>query len=137
MDINHIMEVPADESDRHTLEEATKLWREARDLRLAADKKAADLKKTEEALKSWIISVFIKQSQEGVVFNGRCIGLTEGEVPTVSDRVAFKQYIFENDALELLQFRTSNSAIMERLNAGIKIPGIEMQPTYSLYDRKV
>ena len=137
MDINHILEVPAEESDRHTLEEATKLWRSYRDQRLEADRRAAELKKTEEALKSWVISVFIKQKQEGVVFDGRCIGLVEDEVPTVADRVAFKEYIMDHDALDLLQFRTANTAILERMGAGIKIPGVEMQPIYKLYDRKV
>lgn len=133
MDFNLI--APA-EATRQQTEQTIKDWRAKRAERLAADKVAEALKKDESAMKSWLISVFNVQKFEGMVIDGRITGVNPHDVHVVEDKIAFINYIYENEAIDMLQFRLSDGAIFEREEAGDEIPGVRKEEVYDLFDRK-
>lgn len=124
------------DADRYMAERVIQAWRDKRDDRLAADKVAARLKEQEVAMKQWLIAVFQEQKFEGMVIDQRITGLSEREVHEVENREEFVNYLIENRALDMLQFRISDPAIFAREDAGIKIPGVAIRTVYDLFDRK-
>jgi hypothetical protein len=111
-------------------------WRAKRDERLAADKVAATLKSDETKLRELIISSMLAQKYEGTVVGGRMTRTVMKLKPVVDDRAAFTQYIYDNHALDLLQFRISTGAIKDRKEAGEVIPGLGEMEEYELSDTK-
>jgi hypothetical protein len=128
--------VAPEEATRSQLEEAVTQWRNTREVRLAVEKEAALLKKEEDEIKNFIIAVSRAQKYEAVVIGGRMTSVTTKEQAICEDRPAFCKYILDNDALDLLQFRVSESAIKERVEAGIEVPGIGYIDVYQLSDKK-
>lgn len=124
------------EADRILVEQTIKAWRERRAERLAKEAEAKVLQKSETAMKSWLIEVFKAQHYEGMVIDQRITGLNTREVYTVTDREAVTQYIYDWQALDLLEFRVSQRAIQEREDIGQAVPGVELVETYDLFDRK-
>lgn len=128
---------PPEEATREPLEELIKWWRAKREERLAAEKMAAQIKKDEDAFKSFILEAFKKQKFEGMIIDGRTTGLTTKSVATVCDKEALVQHIISTKQLDLLQFRLSTGAVDERKEAGVSVPGTEYIDVYDLFDRKV
>lgn len=124
------------EATRDEINAAVVEWRDQREKRLAAEKVAAKLKEREDELKNFLIAAMTTQAYEGVVIGGRGTGVRTTEVPICEDRAAFDQYILDNRDLSLLQFRLATTAINERIEAGIALPGIAFIDKYDLYDRK-
>jgi hypothetical protein len=124
------------DADRYMAEKVIQAWRDKKVERLAADKKAAALKEQETAMKSWLIDVFSAQMFEGMLIDHRITGLSDREVHEVEDREAFVNYLIDNRALDMLQFRISDPAIFAREDMGIDIPGIKKRTVYDLFDRK-
>jgi hypothetical protein len=54
----------------------------------------------------------------------------------VQDKLAFVDYMIDQRALDMLQFRVCDSAIFLREDAGLVVPGVAKQTVYDLYDRK-
>jgi hypothetical protein len=129
-------DVDPSEADRQLTEETIKQWRDRRVERLALEAQANVLKKSEQAMKSWLIQVFQQQEYEGVVIGQRITGLATREVHSVTDKEAFVRYIYDWEAIDLLQFRVSEAAILEREDIGQPVPGTEVVEVYDLYDRK-
>ena len=128
--------IQPNEATRVEVEETIQAWRDQRAIRLAKEQEAAQLKKSETAMKSWLIEVFKAQQYEGMVINQRITGLSTKEVYTVLDKEAVTDYIYENQALDLLEFRISQRAIQEREDVGEIVPGLDLVETYDLFDRK-
>ena len=125
------------EADRTTTEDIIREWRRAREVRLAEQKIVDQLEKEEKVYKAWLIEVFQSQKYEGMVVDGRITGVADPkEIPVAEDRQAFQAYILETGQLDLLEFRISKSAVEERKNQGVEIPGLGFIETYNLYDRK-
>jgi hypothetical protein len=124
------------DADRYMAEKVIQAWRDKRDDRLAADKVAAALKEQETAMKMWLIDVFKEQKFEGMVIDHRITGLSDREVHEVEDREAFVNYLIENRALDMLQFRISDPAIFAREDVGVVVPGVKVRTIYDLFDRK-
>ncbi len=124
------------DAPRSLVEQTIVAWRDQRERRLALDKVAAAALKEETELKEWLIAVFRGQKFEGMVIGGRITGVSPKEVQVVEDREAFINFIYENKAIDLLQFRASQSAIDERIAEGIEVPGTRVEEVYGLYDRK-
>lgn len=124
------------EATREETEEVIKAWRVRREERYEADRVAKNLKEKENQLSSWLLEVFKQQKFEGMLIGGRITGLNAKSVPVVEDKEQFCKYILEEEALELLQFRISTSAIQEREENGVSVPGIEHIEVYDLFDRK-
>jgi len=125
------------EAERPAVESVIKAWRLKRAERLALSKEVDALQKEETAMKSWLINAFTSQQYEGMVIDQRFTGLTEREIHSVTDREALQEFILENDALDILQFRISDAAIFEREGAGIVVPGVQLVTIADLSDRKV
>lgn len=133
MDFNAIVPI---EATRVQTEEVIQLWRAKRAERLAADKVVEALKKDESAMKSWLISVFLAQKFEGMVIDGRITGVNPKEVHVVEDREALITYIYDHEAIDLLQFRLSDGAAFAREEDGETVPGLRKEEVYDLFDRK-
>ena len=133
---NVIHNVAPLDADRYMTEKVIQAWRDKRDDRLAADKVAARLKEQEVAMKQWLIAVFQEQRFEGIVIDHRITGLSDREVHEVENREEFVNYLIENRALDMLQFRISDPAIFAREDAGVKVPGVTVRTVYDLFDRK-
>jgi hypothetical protein len=100
--------------------------------RLALDKQAADVKKFEEELKSAIIA---KYKEQGITGMGGILGtvnMSKIEEPVAQDWLSIWGYIRENGEFELLHKRLTNTAVRERWDAGVEIPGVGKQDVYRL-----
>lgn len=128
---------PVMEAERTLVEKVIQMWRSKRAARLEANRVMEKLKEEETMYASWLQEVFRQQKLEGMLIDGRITGLTPSDTPVVSDKEAFQKYILENNALDLLQFRLSVAAVNERKENGVKVPGTEYIPIYSLFDKKV
>ena len=125
-----------EDATRQQIEAAIVEWRDIRQQRLDMDKIAAKLKEQEQKLKDFVISAMRLQVYDGVVIGGRVTRVTEKEVPIAGDRQEIEKYVYEHQALDILQFRLSSTAIAERMGAGETIPGVEFMSTYDLSDKK-
>lgn len=129
--------VPHLEAEREQIEAAVAQWRALRTERLAQEKVVAKLKEEELATKTWILDTMKAQQHEGVIIGGRVTGPSKREVHTVVDKEALINYIYEHSAIDLLQFRLSESAVNVREGDGLVVPGVDTVEVYDLFDRKV
>lgn len=127
---------PPAEAERGEIETVIQQWRHQRELRLGLQKTVDALHKDEQEMKSWLLEVFKSQKFEGMIIDQRVTGLVTREVHSVTDRAELTQYILDNAALELLQFRLAEGAIVEREADEGPIPGLELVEVYDLFDRK-
>ena len=123
-------------AERPLIEEAILEWRGLNTDRLDAEHEATALKEKETALKLWLVDVFNKQKLEGMLIGGRLTGCTSREVHNVTDRIALIDYIYDNRALDVLQFRITDAALFAREEEGEVIPGVSKVDVYGLFDRK-
>jgi len=121
---------------REEVTELIRLWRQARTARLEQDKIAAAYKDQEMLFKSDLIAAIQAQKYEGIVVDGRTTGVSTGMQAVVDDREALVNYILDARAIDLLQFRLSATAVRDREESGIKVPGIGYMEKYDLFDRK-
>lgn len=134
--MTHHLDVPATEATRQQAEEIIRAWRAKRAERLEADKVAAALKEDESAMKQWIIEVFRAQAFEGMVTDKRITGVATKKMAVVDDREVLIDYIYKNRAIDILQFRLSQTAIDERVDQWEAVPGIRTEEFLDIYDRK-
>lgn len=135
-DIKAILKTQVLAATREQAESVIKAWRDKRAVRLEANRIMEDLKKEEIAMSSWLLEVFKQQKFEGMLIGGRITGLTEKEVAAVSDKEALMEYIRKTGELDLLQFRLSTSAVDERKENDVLVPGTEYIIVHELFDRK-
>jgi len=97
----------------------------ARNLRLAADKDAKRLKSIEVEMKDRILGEMIEQ-QVGFAA-GMDIRVKRKTVnkPQAADWDQVYKYMVDNDAMDLVQKRLNATAVNDRFEDGITIPGIE------------
>lgn len=131
-----MIDTPPIEATRPQVEQAIVAWRAKRAERLEAQRLVDAMQKEESALKSWLIAVFKEQAYEGMVIESRITGLSTREVHSVVDRDALVNYIYENEAIDLLQFRLSESAVGAREEVGQTVPGLDIVEVYDIFDRK-
>ena len=96
----------------------------ARDLRLAADKEAKALKKTESTLKARVIDELIRNSATMVGGSTHRVTLQVKTKPQAEDWPLIYKYMKEKDAMDIVQRRLLGSAIDDRIEEGEEIPGI-------------
>jgi hypothetical protein len=100
--------------------------------RLALDKEAASLKETEDELHKTIVEKF---RAGGITAQGAGMGLlkmSEIVEPIAEDWIQVWGYIKEHDAWELVHKRITVTAVRERWENGIIIPGIGRMTKYKL-----
>ena len=96
----------------------------ARTVRLAADKQAKELKSVESRLKETILNVMFDQDvgfASGLKIRVKRQTKTKHKA---EDWGLFYEYVVANDAMDLLQKRLSDKAIVLRQEDDIVIPGI-------------
>lgn len=112
-------------------------WIGYQEQRLEKEREARELKKKEDHYKALLLEAYRAQGLEGQVVGGRVVGLSTREKVIVTDRAAYMEYVKENDAWELLEFRPSQFAILERELDGVTVPGTSKVEVYDLFNRKL
>jgi len=101
------------------------LYRELRDLRLQMEKETARVQKAEARVREHIIANLSKSSDTGAAGLKYRAQIVTKQRPTVSDFQAFGDFVMRNGRLDLLQRRINDKAVMEMLDAGEKVAGVE------------
>lgn len=107
---------------------------EVREVRLAMEKEAAAVKKRETEINDSIIRDLSKSDDTGAAGRFYRVQIKEKRVPKPEDWQQIHAYIRDNDRFDLLQKRVSDKAVMDMLEAGEEIPGMEtaLIPSVSL-----
>jgi hypothetical protein len=100
--------------------------------RIVKEKEAAEIQELEEDLKKTIISKFREGDIKAMGSTNGLVKMMKTEEPVANDWLAVWEYIRENDAFELLHRRLTNTAVKERWDAGIEIPGVGRTDVYKL-----
>jgi len=95
-----------------------------RGARLKLQKEVDALKADETALSAHIIDTLPKSQATGVAGKLARVSVVGKDVPQVQDWDAFYKYVTRTKQFDLLQRRLSDAAVMERLIANKKIPGV-------------
>ena len=107
-----------------TFGEAADRLYEVRQARYKAQKEVDRLQEEETRLKDWIIASMPKDTT-GVQGTKARVAVITRQVPQVKDWERFYKYVSRTRAWEMLQRRVASKAIMERWEAGKKVPGVE------------
>lgn len=105
---------------------------EARNTRLAADKKAKDLKTIEAKFADRITIELNGQGIRYAAGTVKRVKLTPHTKPKAEDWPKFYEYMREENAFDLLQKRLGEAAIMLRRDEGIVIPGLAFNQFFKL-----
>lgn len=100
--------------------------------RLAADKVAETLKAEATLIKLCLINAMKAADVKAIGGQTFSTALTQVDKPTVKDWPKFYEYIKANDAFELLERRVGSSAVEERWNDGVEVPGVDRFPVDKL-----
>jgi len=93
---------------------------------------AASLKESRIKLEQLIIEDLNADGASASTTIHGTVKLVTTEVPSVKDWIAFENYIYENNALYLLQRRAASPAYREEVKLRGEIPGVETFTTTSL-----
>lgn len=113
---------PATQEVPEKPQDTLNLYRRAREERLDLEKLAAEFKQLETALKDKLINTF--PVGEGVVADGYACEVTAKSRYIVEEKGKLRDYIVNTGAIDLLQFRISESAVSELVDSGETVPGI-------------
>lgn len=100
--------------------------------RLRADRVAEGLKEQEEVLKEHLINHFRGQGLTALGGRAGIVKMKKTDEPDVLDWTALREFIKANDAWELLHNRVGSTAVKERWEAGVEVPGVGRKPVYKL-----
>lgn len=98
-------------------------WFTMREKRLAADKVAAALKSKESALANILIDNLAKDAT-GVDGKKVHVYVETEEVPKIEDREKFMKWVMKNGAFEMIPASVNKAPYRERIDDGVKIPGL-------------
>jgi len=105
--------------------------------RAIAQKVVDKFEADEKALKEHIINTLPKSETTGVAGKVCRVTVVTKEVPQIKDLAKFTAYIKKTGDFDLMQRRLSVEAVNARLDAGKKIPGIEIFNAVSVSVNKV
>lgn len=108
-----------------TLAGAADLLYQTREKRLLLEKDVAAMKSQETQLKDYLIDNLPKSSATGIAGKIARATITTKDTPSVVDWEAFRAYVKKNNAWELIQKRVSDTAVRERWEEGVELPGVE------------
>lgn len=100
--------------------------------RLAASKEVQKMEEQESELKQAIITALREGKPELLGSSASRVSLSTKYKPVAEDWAKIYQFIGKHNAFELLQRRLTESAVMERLNDGQTIPGINKFPVFDI-----
>lgn len=95
-----------------------------RQKRLAKQKEADDMKERELALEGKLKADFKEADLDGARGKLATAGLKVDMQPTLEDWDRFIEYVDKNRAWDMLQKRLSTTAVRERLDAKLAVPGV-------------
>lgn len=104
----------------------------ARDERLVADKKAADLKEYEEGLKTTIIAKFREEEINALGADNGLVKMSTLIEPVADNWPAVYKHVQETGDFSLLHRRLATAAVKEQWEAGVVIPGVGKTTIYKL-----
>lgn len=105
----------------------------AREHRLSEAKKVEVLKEKEDALKEQLMEALrARKGETGTVVDGYLYAIVTKSEPTVSDWVKLYAHVKKTGEFDLLYRRANPTAIKERWEQNLKVPGVQAFPTESL-----
>lgn len=104
--------------------------------RLKLDRESQALKKEEDSIEELIISQMRVHQLPPFQAGEYTYELGKGYEPRVDNWEAFQRHIIATGDFSLLEKRVGRKAVYEQLEHGVKIPGIEKYPVYSLIRTK-
>lgn len=134
----HLSPEPGDDMPEH-LGQVADEYKRVSQIRIAEQKRVDDIKARESELRDYLIDNIDVDNESGVM------GITYQATIKVNDKPridpekwgAFHEWIAENDRFDLLQKRMSDKAVMELINEGYELPGIEKMKVKSVSIRKI
>lgn len=95
-----------------------------REARLQLQRQCERLEKGEKAIQEHFINTLHKNNSTGIAGMLARVQINIKPIPTVEDWPALQKYIKTNDAFDLLQRRLNESAVKERWEAKVELPGV-------------
>ena len=100
--------------------------------RLELDRQSKVVKEAEDDLSKVIISKMREQEMKALGATNGLVKLHESEEPVAENWEEIWAFIKANDAWELLHKRITTTAVKERWNDGVAVPGVGKVTTYKL-----
>lgn len=101
------------------------LYAEVRQLRLDMQREVDEIQARESELREHIINNLSASDDTGASGLKYRAQIKKKTKPKANDWSKIHEYIVENDRFDLLQKRLADKAVMDCLEEGIKIPGVE------------
>jgi len=101
------------------------LYAEVRELRLAMQKHVDNVKARETEVREHIIDNLSKSLDSGAAGLRYRAQIVMKEHPSLKDWDAFTSYVAANRWFDLLQKRLSDKAVMDLMDDGVVVPGVE------------
>jgi len=101
--------------------------------RLQTEKVLEDCKKREDEMKQLVLAALAAAGLDGA--RGRHAQVTRKLTPTpvVKDWALFYAYVKKQGAFDLLHRRLTTTAVLERWEQGVKIPGLDQEQRLTLH----
>lgn len=100
--------------------------------RLELDRQSKVVKEAEDDLQKVIVSKMREQDMKALGATNGLVKLHESEEPVAENWEEIWQFIKENNAWELLHKRITVTAVKERWNDGIAVPGVGKSTVFKL-----
>lgn len=129
---------PGDEIPEH-LGQVADEYKRVQTIRLAMDKSVAKVKARETELKEYLINNIDVENEAGVMGMNYQATIKVDHRPRMDAEFwpQLHEWIAENERFDLLQKRLSDTAVMEAINSGIELPGVERMSVKNVSIRKV
>lgn len=101
------------------------LYAEVRELRLAMQKVVDDVKARESEIREHIIDNLSKSDDTGAAGKRYRAQVVTKLKPALKDWRAFTQFVVFSDRFDLLQKRMNERAVLDMLEEGESVPGVE------------
>lgn len=112
-------------------------YHRVREIRLAMDKIVEGVKERETELQEHLINNLSKADDTGVAGLKYRAQVTTKTMPKVNDWPVFYAYVAKSGDFDMLQKRLADKAVMERLEDGVVLPGVEKMRVPSLSITKI
>lgn len=109
-----------------TMGRTADLYKDVRDLRLAMEKEVEHVKARESELKEYLINNLSKSDDTGAAGLRYRAQIVIKDIPRATDWPKVHQFVKETGRFDLLQKRLGEKAVMDMVDAGEIIPGIEI-----------
>ncbi|MCJ8335427.1 MAG: hypothetical protein MJH10_14470 [Epibacterium sp.] len=129
---------PGDEIPEH-LGQVADEYKRVSQIRLTMSKATDEVKARESELKNFLIDNIDVDNESGVMGRNYVATIKTDKKPRMDAEFwpDLHQWIADNDRFDLLQKRLSDTAVMDLINSGEKLPGIESMTVKSVSVTKV